>query len=102
MVRDLMPRLDTYPELARSLRLNLASHVDGRLPRAIGEPPIGLRFNGTGQLPTIGRAALFETLRRGSRDRALLSAIGALAEQRETAARVTPIRHRSPSPRAEY
>lgn len=26
----------------------------------------------------------------------------ALAEQSETAARVTPIRHRSPSPRAEY
>ncbi|TCO52949.1 tubulin-like doman-containing protein [Actinocrispum wychmicini] len=65
MVRDLVPQYDTYPEVARSLRLSAAPYVDGWLPPPVGEPRIGPLSRGAGQLPTIGRAALFETFRAG-------------------------------------
>ncbi len=64
-VTDLVPLQDTYPELARSLRLNAKTYIDGWLPPAQGEPLIGPLARGAGQLPTVGRAALFETFRGG-------------------------------------
>jgi Tubulin like len=64
-VTDLIPPQDTYPELARSLRLNAKSYVEGWLPPAQDEPRIGPLSRGAGQFPTIGRAALFETFRGG-------------------------------------
>ncbi|TQM84465.1 tubulin-like protein [Saccharothrix saharensis] len=65
LVRDLVPQYDTFPEVARSLRLSAGPYVDGWLPPAAGEPRIGPLSRGAGQLPTIGRAALFETFRAG-------------------------------------
>ncbi|MFD5095095.1 tubulin-like doman-containing protein [Amycolatopsis thailandensis] len=64
LVRELVPYQDTYPEVARSLRLNAGDAV-GWLPPAEGEPRVGPLAKGAGQFPTIGRAALFETLRLG-------------------------------------
>ncbi|MFE2755294.1 tubulin-like doman-containing protein [Actinosynnema sp. NPDC059335] len=64
LVRDLVPRHDTYPEVARSLRLNVSEGVEW-LPPADGEPRISPLAKGAGQFPTVGRAALFETLRTG-------------------------------------
>ncbi len=64
LVKDLVPRQDTYPEVARSLRLNAGGAVEW-LPPLDGEPRIGPLAKGAGQFPTVGRAALFETLRGG-------------------------------------
>jgi hypothetical protein len=65
LVRDLVPHHDTYPEVARSLRLSAGRYVDSWLPPPSGEPRIGPLVRGAGQLPTVGRAALFETFRGG-------------------------------------
>ncbi|MEV0678900.1 tubulin-like doman-containing protein [Actinosynnema sp. NPDC050436] len=65
LVRDLVPHHDTYPEVARSLRLGASRYVDPWLPPPTGEPRIGPLVRGAGQLPTVGRAALFETFRGG-------------------------------------
>ncbi|MGH4013593.1 MAG: tubulin-like doman-containing protein [Pseudonocardiaceae bacterium] len=77
-VTDLIPQLDTYPEVARSLRMSAKTYVDGWLPPAQGEPRIGPLARGAGQLPTVGRAALFETFRGGLApvQDSLLKAIG--------------------------
>ncbi|MDG4766872.1 tubulin-like doman-containing protein [Solwaraspora sp. WMMD406] len=64
-IRDLVPKQATYPEVARSLRTNLYPYVRDWLPDAAGEPRIGPLPRGAGQLPTVGRAALFETMRHG-------------------------------------
>ncbi|GAA3868914.1 hypothetical protein GCM10022243_38140 [Saccharothrix violaceirubra] len=65
VVRDLVPQYDTYPEVARSLRLSADEEVVRWLPPQDGEPRIGPLVRGAGQLPTVGRAALFETFRSG-------------------------------------
>lgn len=80
IVRDLVPQHDTYSEVARSLRLSAAQYVNEWLPPPDGEPRIGGLARGAGQLPTIGRAALFETFRSGlapAQD-PLFKAIGAI------------------------
>ncbi|MEV6599750.1 tubulin-like doman-containing protein [Actinoplanes sp. NPDC051346] len=64
-IRDLVPSHPTYPEVARSLRTNAYPFVEQWLPGAAGEPRIGPLPRGAGQLPTVGRASLFETLRHG-------------------------------------
>ena len=64
-VRDLVPQVDTYPEVARNLRLAAAPVVEKWLPPPHGEPRVAPLQRGAGQLPTIGRAVLFETFRRG-------------------------------------
>jgi len=79
-VRDLVPALNTYPEVAANLRLMASEYVDW-LPPAQGEPRVAPLSRGAGQLPTVGRAALFETLRHGTRPvtRDLSAAVGRLA-----------------------
>ncbi|WP_067792205.1 tubulin-like doman-containing protein [Actinomadura formosensis] len=65
-VRGLVPRVDTYPEVARNLRLTAEREVAAWLPPEPGEPRVTPLQRGAGQLPTIGRAALFETFRGGA------------------------------------
>ncbi|GGO84195.1 tubulin-like doman-containing protein [Wenjunlia tyrosinilytica] len=62
---DLLPRYDSYPEVARSLRTNLPDQMRAWVPPRLGEPRIAPLIRGAGQLPTVGRAALFETFRGG-------------------------------------
>jgi hypothetical protein len=64
-VRGLVPKVDTYPEVALNLRLTAGRVVDSWLPPSHGEPRVTPLQRGAGQLPTIGRAALFETFRGG-------------------------------------
>ncbi|MEO5878371.1 MAG: tubulin-like doman-containing protein [Streptosporangiaceae bacterium] len=80
-VRGLVPSVDTYPEVAMNLRLTAGRVVEQWLPPAAGEPRVTPLQRGAGQLPTIGRAALFETFRTGidPATRELNQAIGALS-----------------------
>ncbi|MFI0370816.1 tubulin-like doman-containing protein [Actinomadura sp. 1N219] len=64
-VCGLVPQVDTYPEVARNLRLTAEREVASWLPPEHGEPRVTPLQRGAGQLPTIGRAALFETFRGG-------------------------------------
>lgn len=65
LVHGLVPRLPTYPEVARSLRVNAGEAVAEWLPPPLGEPRVAPLARGAGQLPTVGRAALVETFRGG-------------------------------------
>ncbi|WP_018638925.1 tubulin-like doman-containing protein [Parafrankia elaeagni] len=65
VTHGLIPTIDNYPDLARSLRVNAREHVRPWLPPSEGEPLVAPLILGAGQLPTIGRAALFETFRSG-------------------------------------
>jgi tubulin-like protein len=64
-VKDLVPEVDSYPELARNLRLAAERITDGWLPPEPGEPRVNPLHKGAGQFPTIGRAALFGTFLNG-------------------------------------
>ncbi|MEV5749781.1 tubulin-like doman-containing protein [Actinoallomurus sp. NPDC052308] len=79
-VRDLVPQVDLYPQVAVNLRAAAGPVVQNWLPPAHGEPRVLVR-SGAGQMPTVGRAALFETFRSGLRPavRDLDDAIGALS-----------------------
>ncbi|MFD8223045.1 tubulin-like doman-containing protein [Streptomyces massasporeus] len=62
---DLLPDHDSSPEVTRELRAVMRDEVSGWLPPRAGEPKVTPLRNGAGQLPTVGRAALFGTLRNG-------------------------------------
>src|SRR5512142_1262295 len=64
-VRELVPLVDSYPELARNLRLEAPRVVAPWLPPEEGEPRVNPLYRGAGQFPTIGRAALFGTFLHG-------------------------------------
>ncbi len=85
-VRDLVPQVDSYPELARNLRLAAGRVTEGWLPpRDTTEPRVNPLHRGAGQFPTIGRAALFGTFLAGiapaARD--IRTAIGKLSDSGE-------------------
>jgi hypothetical protein len=61
----LIPNVDTYPDVAHTLRIMAMDYVRGWLPPAAGEPNVSL-VHGADQLPTVSRAALFETFRAGA------------------------------------
>jgi hypothetical protein len=84
-VRDLVPQVDTYPRVAESLRLSAGPVVASWLPGPVGEPKVAPLQRGAGQLPTIGRAALFETFRNGLNPalRDLNTAVGRLSNSGE-------------------
>lgn len=81
VTHGLIPTVDTYPDVARSLRVNARELVRGWLPPAEGEPRVAPLMRGAGQLPTVGRAALFETFRSGVAParRPLSDAVGKIA-----------------------
>jgi len=80
-VRDLVPQVDTYPELARNLRLEAARITEGWLPPVEDEPRVNPLHRGAGQFPTIGRAALFGAFMEGIAPavRGVRAAIGKLS-----------------------
>ncbi|MER6431700.1 tubulin-like doman-containing protein [Streptomyces sp900105245] len=79
---NLLPNFDSSPEVTKMLRASLREEVAGWLPPVIGEPELTPLHNGAGQLPTVGRAALFATLRHGLGPvlEPLLQAIDAIAK----------------------
>ncbi|MFI1355214.1 tubulin-like doman-containing protein [Streptomyces sp. NPDC020898] len=78
---DLLPNFDSSPEVTKMLRASLRGEVADWLPPRTDEPRVTPLHNGAGQLPTVGRAALFATLRHGLAPvlTPLLQAIDALA-----------------------
>jgi hypothetical protein len=91
---DLIPPIDSYPDLARNLRLEAERETAAWLPPATrDEPHVSRLDRGAGQFPTVGRAALFGTFtpssnraRRDTRERAvrdIREAIGRLATSGE-------------------
>jgi hypothetical protein len=83
-ITDLVPaRLANSAEVAQSLRLNLQDEEIDWLPSKASDPRIGPLHAGAGQLPTVGRAVLFETLRRNV-DTAVKSIKDALADINES------------------
>ncbi|MEV5238344.1 tubulin-like doman-containing protein [Streptomyces cinnamoneus] len=64
---DLLPAdYHSSPEVTRMLRAVLREETAGWLPPRKGEPKVTPLRNGAGQLPTVGRAALFGTLLNGT------------------------------------
>jgi hypothetical protein len=84
-VRDLVPLVDSYPELARNLRLSAPRAVESWLPPKEDEPRVNPLHRGAGQFPTVGRAALFGTFTHGIRAavREVNDAIGRLSNSGE-------------------
>ncbi|MEU5287667.1 tubulin-like doman-containing protein [Streptomyces sp. NPDC020755] len=79
---NLLPNFDSSPEVTQMLRASLRDEVAGWLPPRDGEPRVTPLHNGAGQLPTVGRAALFATLRHSLQPvlEPLLQAIDAIAK----------------------
>lgn len=59
---DLLPEFPSYPLVAQNLRIKAPESVGSWLPPSEHEPMVVPLRLGAGQLPTIGRAALFETV----------------------------------------
>ncbi|MGQ0777881.1 MAG: tubulin-like doman-containing protein [Pseudonocardiales bacterium] len=65
LITDLVPSgLSNSAQIAQKLRLHLGENTIDWLPPKEGDPRIGPLVEGAGQLPTVGRAVLFETIRR--------------------------------------
>lgn len=65
-IHDLLPTgYDSSPEVTRMLRVVLHEETRSWLPPEQRQPRVAPLHNGAGQLPTVGRAALFATLRSG-------------------------------------
>lgn len=62
---DLLPTLNSSSEVTQRLRVSMHEEVRDWLPPRTGEPRVAPLSNGAGQLPTVGRAALFATLQHG-------------------------------------
>ncbi|MGW0824962.1 tubulin-like doman-containing protein [Streptomyces sp. NPDC002845] len=79
---NLLPNFDSSPEVTKMLRASLREEVADWLPPRIDEPKVTPLRNGAGQLPTVGRAALFATLRHSLAPvlEPLLQAIDAIAK----------------------
>ncbi|GAA1934042.1 tubulin-like doman-containing protein [Kitasatospora viridis] len=69
ITHDLLPRLefDSSPEVTKMLRARQHKETGTWLPPRDGEPRVAPLRSGAGQLPTVGRAALFATLSNGPR-----------------------------------
>ncbi|MGW7463631.1 tubulin-like doman-containing protein [Streptomyces xantholiticus] len=82
IIHDLLPTdYDSSPEVARMLRVALHDETHDWLPPQERQPRVAPLHTGAGQLPTVGRAALFATLRSGLEPvlRQLREAIGAIS-----------------------
>ncbi|MFE6104828.1 tubulin-like doman-containing protein [Streptomyces laurentii] len=81
MVRDLLPTdCDSSTDVSRMLRVALHEETRSWLPPQARQPRVAPLSSGAGQLPTVGRAALFATMRSGTGPvvRQLRDAIGAI------------------------
>jgi hypothetical protein len=63
IIEGLSPSADSYAKVADNLRKACSPVVQQWLPGHSNEPQVAPLSDGAGQLPTVGRAAFFETLR---------------------------------------
>ncbi|WP_053732593.1 tubulin-like doman-containing protein [Nocardia sp. NRRL S-836] len=83
-ITDLVPAsLGNSADVAQSLRINSDEDTIHWLPSKESDPRIGPLVRGAGQLPTVGRAVLFETVRRNP-DTATLGITKALSDINES------------------
>jgi hypothetical protein len=69
---DLIPTIDNYPALALDLRMNCDEETVGWIPAKTGEEPNTRPLNGgAGQFPTVGRAAMFHSIKHQGYEAAL-------------------------------
>jgi len=84
LITDLVPaRLGNSADVAQSLRINSDEDTIRWMPSKESDPRVGPLVRGAGQLPTVGRAVLFETIRRNP-DTALLGIKEAIAAINES------------------
>ncbi|MEU4245879.1 tubulin-like doman-containing protein [Amycolatopsis sp. NPDC026612] len=84
LITELVPtQLANSADVAQSLRINTDEQTIGWLPSKESDPRIGPLVRGAGQLPTVGRGVLFETIRRNP-DNAVLGIKQALAAINES------------------
>ncbi|MET9225521.1 tubulin-like doman-containing protein [Lentzea sp. NPDC003310] len=84
-ITDLVPAgLGNSADVAQSLRINTDEDTIHWLPSKESDPRVGPLLRGAGQLPTVGRGVLFETIRRNP-DTAVLGIKNALAAINESA-----------------
>ncbi|MFJ8691572.1 tubulin-like doman-containing protein [Streptomyces roseolilacinus] len=85
IVHDLLPaEFEGSTDVTRMLRVAVHEETRDWLPPDIRQPRVAPLYNGAGQLPTVGRSALFATLRGGLEPvlrplRTAISAIGSCA-----------------------
>ncbi|WP_447008689.1 tubulin-like doman-containing protein [Saccharothrix sp. DSM 118769] len=85
LLADLVPaKLTNSSDVAQSLRIHSDEDAIRWLPSRESDPMIGPLVRGAGQLPTVGRSVLFETIRRNP-DTALLGIKKALADINQSA-----------------
>jgi hypothetical protein len=63
-ISNLTPHQNNYADVADSLRTSSFPIVETWLPPVHNEPQVAPLQDGAGQYPTVGRAALYETIRR--------------------------------------
>jgi Tubulin like len=66
VTHDLVPDIDSSPELTRLLRALMGNAVADWLPPSHDEPRVSPLLQGAGKLPTVARATLFAALRHGT------------------------------------
>jgi phage terminase large subunit-like protein len=85
LMTDLVPaRLANSADVAQSLRINVDEETIRWLPPKETDPRIGPLVRGAGQLPTVGRGVLFETIRRNP-ETAVHGITSAIADINESA-----------------
>ncbi|MET0602382.1 MAG: tubulin-like doman-containing protein [Baekduia sp.] len=75
VIANISPPQDSYAKVAESLRIDGPAAVRRWLPDADDEPQVAPLSRGAGQLPTVGRAALFEGFRAGMGPSSVTSAL---------------------------
>ncbi|WP_439656029.1 tubulin-like doman-containing protein [Lentzea sp. HUAS TT2] len=84
-ITDLVPAgLGNSADVAQSLRINTDEDTIHWLPSKSSDPKVGPLVRGAGQLPTVGRGVLFETIRRNP-DTAVQGIKNALSDINESA-----------------
>ncbi len=71
-VTSVIPAISNYAAVAQSLRARSLPHVREWLPGSNGEPIVNPLSAGAGQYPTVGRAALFQSIQSQGLDQTIL------------------------------
>lgn len=80
-ITNIIPTLADYASVRQSLHVNQLRAVEDWVPEGSGEPKVSPLSAGAGQFPTVGRAALFQSIADQGLDQAILRPIqDAIAE----------------------
>jgi hypothetical protein len=74
-ITNIIPTIGDYASVRQSLHMKNLGIVDSWIPAANGEPKVSPLSAGAGQFPTVGRAALFQSIHDQGLDQAILRPI---------------------------